>query len=85
MTSLLAAALVSGLFYSMVIKTLLTSHQTPRKVALVRAFVLLYVLWLACFVPYDILELYYIGVDNRLTSLRVESWGLSGDDHLQDS
>ena len=54
------AAVTSGVFYFMVIRTLLTTQQNARKVALVRAFLSLYVLWLVCFIPYDVLELYYL-------------------------
>ena len=56
----LLAALVSAVLYFMVIKTLRATRQTPRKVALVRAFVSLYVLWLFCFVPYDVMDFVYM-------------------------
>ncbi len=57
---LLLAAVSSGMLYVLVIRTLRATQQTPRKVALVRAFVMIYVMWLAFFIPYDVFELYYL-------------------------
>ena len=56
----LVAAVISAILYAFVIRTLLATRQNPRKVALVKAFVALYLLWLVCFIPYDVLEVYYL-------------------------
>ena len=60
----LVAALLSGVLYFFVISALLRTQHSARKVALVRAFVALYLLWLMCFIPYDGLELYYLNNDS---------------------
>ena len=64
------AALVSGVLYFMLIKTLRATKQNPRKVALVRALIALYLLWLLCFIPYDCLEIYYFYTSSLRESIK---------------
>ena len=62
----LTAATFSGVLYFKVITKLRSSRRSPRNDALVRAFILLYIMWLAFFLPYDALELFYVTTE-RLT------------------
>ena len=55
-----SGAFTSATLYFLVIKQLRVTREKPRKLALIRAFICLYLLWLFCFVPYGILELYYL-------------------------
>ena len=54
------SAIISGTLYALIIAKLRTTRRNPRKVALIRAFISLYALWILCFAPYDIFEVFYL-------------------------
>ena len=54
------AVTICGYLYAHTFVILLKAKQNPRKIPLVVAFVLLWLLWILCFVPYEIMDLYFI-------------------------
>ena len=54
------AVVICGYLYAHTFVILLKAKQNPRKIPLLVAFVLLWLLWILCFVPYEILDLYFV-------------------------
>ncbi len=60
---MLPVAFVSGILYLQVIRALKKGKVTARKITLTRAFCALWICWIMCVFPYEVLDIYFLSID----------------------